>query len=73
MLSQAALSTPPQRAMLRQRTAEAPRGNAPRRPACGTTLAHAIHSAAKGQPVVVVAALCNKCSALVVKKGILGG
>ena len=35
---------------------------------CGTTLAHAIHSAAQGQPVVVVAALCNKCSALVVKK-----
>lgn len=36
---------------------------------CGTTLAHAIHSASQGQPVVVVAALCNKCSALVVKKG----
>lgn len=36
---------------------------------CGTTLAHAIHSASKGQPVVLVAALCNKCSALVVKKG----
>ncbi len=35
---------------------------------CGTTLAHAIHSAAKGEPVVVVAALCNKCSALVVEK-----
>lgn len=35
---------------------------------CGTTLAHAIHSAAQGQPVVVVAALCNKCSALVVRK-----
>ena len=35
---------------------------------CGTTLAHAIHSASRGQPVVVVAALCNKCSALVVKK-----
>ncbi len=35
---------------------------------CGTTLAHAIHSASMGQPVVVVAALCNKCSALVVKK-----
>ena len=34
----------------------------------GTTLAHAIHSASIGQPVVVVAALCNKCSALVVKK-----
>ncbi len=36
---------------------------------CGTTLAHAIHSASMGQPVVVVAALCNKSSALVVKKG----
>ncbi|SHJ00966.1 NitT/TauT family transport system substrate-binding protein [Desulfatibacillum alkenivorans DSM 16219] len=35
---------------------------------CGATLAHAIHSASQGQPVVVVAALCNKCSALVVKK-----
>ncbi len=35
---------------------------------CGTTLAHAIHSAASGQPVVIVAALCNKCSALVVQK-----
>lgn len=35
---------------------------------CGTTLVHAIQSAAKGQPVVVVAALCNKCSALVVRK-----
>lgn len=35
---------------------------------CGTTLAHAIHSASIGQPVVVVAALCNKCSALVVRK-----
>jgi NitT/TauT family transport system substrate-binding protein len=35
---------------------------------CGTTLAHAIYSASAGQPVVVVAALCNKCSALVVKK-----
>ena len=34
---------------------------------CGTTIAHAIHSAAWGQPVVVVAALCNKSSALVVK------
>ena len=33
---------------------------------CGTTLAHAIHSASRGEPVVVVAALCNKCSALVV-------
>jgi NitT/TauT family transport system substrate-binding protein len=35
---------------------------------CGTTLAHAIYSASAGQPVVMVAALCNKCSALVVKK-----
>ncbi len=35
---------------------------------CGTTLAHAIQSASKGQPVVVVAALCNKSSALVVQK-----
>lgn len=35
---------------------------------CGTTLAHAIHSASQGQPVVVVAALCNRGSALVVKK-----
>lgn len=34
----------------------------------GTTLAHAIHSASIGQPIVVVAALCNKCSALVVRK-----
>jgi len=35
---------------------------------CGTTIAHAIHSASMGQPVVLVAALCNKCSAFVVKK-----
>ena len=35
---------------------------------CGTTLAHAIYSASMGQPVVVVAALCNKCSALVVRR-----
>ncbi len=34
----------------------------------GTTIAHAIQSAVMGQPVVVVAALCNKCSALVVAK-----
>jgi NitT/TauT family transport system substrate-binding protein len=34
----------------------------------GTTLAHAIQSAVMGQPVVVVASLCNKCSALVVRK-----
>ena len=36
---------------------------------CGTTLAHAIHSASRGEPVVIIAALCNKCSALVVKRG----
>lgn len=35
---------------------------------CGTTIAHAIHAASTGQPVVVVATLCNKCSALVVRK-----
>lgn len=35
---------------------------------CGTTIAHAIHSASRGEPIVVVAALCNKCSAFVVKK-----
>ncbi len=35
---------------------------------CGTTLAHAIYSASRGQPVVLVASLCNKCSALVVRK-----
>lgn len=35
---------------------------------CGTTLAHAIHASSRGEPVVVVAALCNKCSALVVAK-----
>jgi NitT/TauT family transport system substrate-binding protein len=34
---------------------------------CGTTLVHAVQSAVMGQPVVVVAALCNKSSALVVK------
>jgi NitT/TauT family transport system substrate-binding protein len=34
---------------------------------CGTTLVHAIHSASRGEPVVVVAAIANKCSALVVK------
>jgi NitT/TauT family transport system substrate-binding protein len=35
----------------------------------GTTIVHAITSAAKGEPVVVVCSLCDKCSALVVKKG----
>lgn len=34
---------------------------------CGTTLAMAICAASKGEPVVVVSSLCNKCSALVVK------
>jgi len=35
---------------------------------CGTTLVHAIESASMGQPVVIVAALCNKASALVVRR-----
>jgi len=35
---------------------------------CGTTIAHAIHSASRREPVVIVASLCNKCSALVVAK-----
>lgn len=35
----------------------------------GTTIVHAITSAAKGEPIVVVCSLCDKCSALVVKKG----
>ncbi|SDB08978.1 NitT/TauT family transport system substrate-binding protein [Desulfonatronum thiosulfatophilum] len=34
----------------------------------GTTLAHAIASASRGEPIVIVAALCNKSSALVVGK-----
>ncbi|MEN6486915.1 MAG: NrtA/SsuA/CpmA family ABC transporter substrate-binding protein [Syntrophobacteraceae bacterium] len=34
----------------------------------GTTVALAIQAASRGEPVVMVAALCNKCSALVVKK-----
>ncbi len=34
---------------------------------CGTTIVHAIISAARGEPVVCVAALCDKCSALVVR------
>ncbi len=33
----------------------------------GTTIALAIQAASRGEPVVVVAALCNRCSALVVK------
>jgi NitT/TauT family transport system substrate-binding protein len=33
---------------------------------CGTTLVTAITAASKGEPVVVVSNLCNKCSALVV-------
>jgi len=35
---------------------------------CGTTITHAIHAASRGEPVVVVASLCNKCSALVVQR-----
>lgn len=35
---------------------------------CGTTLVTAITAASKDEPVVMVANLCNKCSALVVKK-----
>lgn len=35
----------------------------------GTTLALAIQAASRGEPVVLVAALGNKCSALVVRKG----
>lgn len=35
---------------------------------CGTTIAHAIHAASRGEPVVIVSSLCNKCSALVVGK-----
>ncbi|WP_291320816.1 ABC transporter substrate-binding protein, partial [Desulfonatronospira sp.] len=34
----------------------------------GTTLVHAIAAASRGEPVVLVAALCNKSSALVVHK-----
>jgi NitT/TauT family transport system substrate-binding protein len=34
----------------------------------GTTLALAIQAASRGEPVVLVAALCNKCSALVCRK-----
>ncbi len=36
---------------------------------CGTTIAHAIHSASRGEPVVIVALLCHKASALVVGQG----
>ncbi|NLL51969.1 MAG: ABC transporter substrate-binding protein [Peptococcaceae bacterium] len=35
---------------------------------CGTTLVTAITAASKGEPVVMVSNLCNKCSALVVRK-----
>lgn len=35
---------------------------------CGTTLVTAITAASKGEPVVIVSSLCNKCSALVVGK-----
>jgi NitT/TauT family transport system substrate-binding protein len=34
---------------------------------CGTTLVQAILSGSRGEPVVLVAGLCNKCSALVVR------
>ena len=34
----------------------------------GTTLALAIQAASRGEPVVLVASLCNKCSALVCRK-----
>jgi NitT/TauT family transport system substrate-binding protein len=34
----------------------------------GTTIVHAITSASKGEPVVVVSALCEKCSAIVARK-----
>ncbi len=34
----------------------------------GTTLALAIQAASRGEPIVLVASLCNKCSALVVRK-----
>ncbi len=34
---------------------------------CGTTLVHAILSASRGEPVVLVCRLCDKCSALVVR------
>ncbi len=33
----------------------------------GTTIALAITSAAKGEPIVIVSSLCNKCSAIVVR------
>ncbi|MGO9117111.1 MAG: ABC transporter substrate-binding protein [Desulfomonilaceae bacterium] len=35
---------------------------------CGTTLPYAIIASSRGEPVVLVASLCNKCSALVVTK-----
>jgi NitT/TauT family transport system substrate-binding protein len=34
----------------------------------GTTIVHAITSASRGEPVVVVSALCEKCSAIVARK-----
>jgi NitT/TauT family transport system substrate-binding protein len=37
---------------------------------CGVTLPYAIYCASIGQPVVVVASLCNKASALVIRKGV---
>ncbi|MDO9573395.1 MAG: ABC transporter substrate-binding protein [Candidatus Contubernalis sp.] len=36
---------------------------------CGTTWVHAVASASRGEPVVAVASLCEKASALVVSKG----
>lgn len=35
---------------------------------CGSTIVLAITAASKGEPVVAVSGLCNKCSALVVRK-----
>ncbi|SHJ26929.1 NitT/TauT family transport system substrate-binding protein [Desulfofundulus thermosubterraneus DSM 16057] len=35
---------------------------------CGSTVALALTAASKGEPVVAVCGLCNKCSALVVRK-----
>jgi len=36
---------------------------------CGTTIVHAIVSASRGEPIVYVASLCDKCSALAVRTG----
>ncbi len=35
----------------------------------GTTIALAITGASKGEPIVIVSSLCNKCSAIVVREG----